>query len=381
VSRLAACLALALALAGCASGSKIEREPPTPLADFRPGADIEELWEKRLGWGGAGHDLRLEPALDGDRLYAAHPDGWVSAFDARSGRRLWEVDLGARLSGAAAVAEQVLLVASVDGRLLALARASGERLWEAPLSSEALAPAAAQGGVAVVQTVDGKLAAFTVADGRRQWLYERSEPALSLRGTARPLIVGPQVVAGFASGKLAVVAMRDGRLLSEIVVAQPRGRNEIERLVDVDAAPLVVDDALYALSFQGKLVAVDLRTGRAAWSRDVSSFTGMDADRKNLYLTDEQGHLLALDLRSGASVWRQERLRGRRPSAPLVAGEYVVVGDYEGYVHWLARDDGRFVARARVGGHPIRVRPQADADAVYVANEDGVLAALRAVAR
>jgi outer membrane protein assembly factor BamB len=366
---------------GCASDSKIEREPPAPLPSFTAEAEVSELWSVRVGWSGANRGLKLSPQLDGDVLYAADHKGWVSAFDSTTGKRLWETGLDMPVSGAVGVGEDVVVLGNSKGQVVALDKRTGAKLWETEVSSEILAPAAVHAGVAVVQSVDGKVVGLSTADGKRLWLHERSEPALSLRGTSRPVIAGDQVLTGFASGKIVALGLRDGRLLWEFVVAQPRGRNEIERLVDVDVAPLLVGEALFAVSYQGKIIAVELRTGRVAWSRDMSSFTGIDVDRSNIYLTDEKGQVLALDLRTGASVWKQDRLRARQLNAPVLAEGYIVVGDFEGYVHWLSRDDGHFVARQRVGGDAIRARAITGTQALYVANEDGTLAALRVVAK
>jgi outer membrane protein assembly factor BamB len=225
--------------------------------------------------------------------------------------------------------------------------------------------------------VDGRLFGLAAADGKRLWVYERSEPALSLRGTDTPVMVADAVVAGFASGKVVALRLKDGGAMWEATVSQPRGRNEIERLVDVDVPPLVFGDAVYAASYQGKLAALNPRTGAVLWSRDVSTYSGLTSDGNNLYLTDDKSNVLAFDRRTGASLWKQEGLRGRRLNGPVVYGDAVVVADAEGYVHWLARDDGRFVARYSLGGGPIRAPAIVGGDTLFVSNASGTLAALQ----
>lgn len=364
-------------LGGCASGSEIQREEPTPLVDLKPTLQVKEIWSVNVGASARGRDMVLLPVVDGDAVIAADPRGRVSAIAIATGRLLWETSVDRALSGAVGAADGLVVVASDQGRVVALDRTNGARRWEAEASSTVLAPAAIGAGVVVVQSQDGRVTGLSASDGQRLWRYERSEPPLSLRGTASPVILGNQVLAGFAGGKIAVLGLRDGKLLTEIVIAEPRGRNEIERLVDVDVAPLFAGGLLYAVSIQGKLVAIDPQGGRTAWTREVSSFTGMAADRSNLYVTDDKGQVLAFDLRTGASVWKQDKLRARRPNAPAHHDGYVAVGDYEGYVHWLAREDGHFVARERVGGDAIRAPAQVVGQTLYVANEDGTLAALQ----
>jgi outer membrane protein assembly factor BamB len=364
-------------LVACATESHIVREEPAPRPEFEARVGVEELWTKNIGWSGAGHDLALTPALDAEVLYAADRKGWVSAFEVASGKRRWEVELDIPLTSGVALGDDFLVVANSKGIVLALRKADGSVLWRAAVSSEVLAPAGIFGGMVVVQTVDGKLFALSALDGKRQWLYERSEPALSLRGTGTPLILGDQVLAGFASGKLAVLNMKDGRLIAEFPVAEPRGRNEIERLVDVDVAPLVLGETLFVVSFQGRLSAMDTRNGRITWSRDFSSHNGIATDRNNLYLTDDRGRVFAIDLRTGATVWKQDRLRDRGVSGPTYTDGHIVVSDFEGHVYWLAAEDGQLVATQQVGFSAIRSRALVRGRTWYVANEDGTLAALR----
>lgn len=367
---------LALTLAAC-GGGKTVREPPAPLPDFTPQVRVNELWSTGIGGGAGKLPLRLTPFFDGAALYAADARGRVSAVAADNGRRLWETSVNHAVSGATGVGDGIVVVGSPKGQVVALNKEDGKQAWTATVSSAVTAPPAAHGGVAVVQTADGKLTALGVADGKRLWVYERGEPALSLLGTAAPLIADEYVLSGFASGKIVALNLRDGRLLWEFTVSQPRGRNEVERLVDVDAPLLIVRDMLYAASYQGKIVAVDMRTGRLQWTRDVSTFTGLDAGRGHVYLTDEKGNVLAFDQATGASVWKQDKLRGRNLSAPVYFNGYVVVGDYQGYLHWLSADDGRFVSRTRVGSDAVAARLMAGPAAVYVLNQGGTLAALQ----
>ena len=373
--RIVAGTLAALALVGCAS-SGIEREPPADLVDFTPAGKVHEIWSEDIGSTDSKLGLRLSPELDDNVLYACSADGRVSAFAAGDGKRLWQSDLDLPVSGGIGIGPDIVVLGTSKGEVIALDKTTGAKRWQSSVSSEVLAPAAIGGGIVAVQTVDGKIAGLSATDGTRVWVYERAEPPLSLRGTSTPRILGDQVIAGFASGKIAGISLQSGRPAWEVTVAQPRGRNEVQRLVDVDAPILALGDALFAVSYQGKLIGIDLRGGRVAWSRDISSFTGMDADQSHLYITDENANVLAFDLRTGASVWKQDKLHGRMLNAPTVIDGYVVVGDYEGYVHWLARDDGHMVARYRVGSKAIRAQAISADHRLYVANSDGSLAAL-----
>lgn len=370
-------VSMTLVLSAC-GGSKVVREPPAPLPDFTPQTQIQELWSAGVGGVPDKLPVRLVPHLDGNAIYATDMRGRVTALAADSGRRLWETNINLTVTGATGVGEGLVVVGGHKGQVVALNREDGKQAWSTTVSSSVMSPPVAHAGVVVVQTVDGKLTGLSVADGKRLWVYERSEPALSLIGTAAPIVVDDFVFSGFASGKVVALHIKDGRALWEFTVSHPRGRNEVERMVDVDAPLLIVRDTLYAASYQGKIVAVDMRaSGRLLWTRDVSTFSGMDAGRGNIYLSDEKGHVVALDQTTGASVWKQEKLRGRNLSAPAYINGYVVVGDYQGYLHWLSAEDGSFVARYRVGSDAVTARGIPGAQALYVLNQGGSLAALQ----
>ena len=358
---------------GCAARSA--REAPAPLPPITPSASIDTVWTADIGKGG-GRNLRLQPAVVEGAVYTADSTGRVRASAADSGKRLWQTELDVPISGATGAGDGVVVVATRKGGVIALDRADGKERWRTAVSSEVLVPATAGGGAVVVQSVDGKLTALAAVDGKRLWVYDRAEPALSLRGTARPLVVDDVVVSGLASGRLVALGLKDGRLLWELPVSQPRGRNEIERLVDVDASPVVSGDMLFAASYHGKLIGISLVNGNVVWARDVSTYTDIAADDARVYVSDERGQVLAFDRASGASVWRQDKLRGRGLSGPSRADDYVVVGDFEGYLHFLAPDDGRLVARHRLASDPIPAPAITQAGVVYAAAAD-TLAALR----
>ncbi len=377
-----ASMVLVPALNACSwlKGGESNIEPPAALVEFRASATVKETWSRDIGAGAGKYFLKLQPSMAGTTIYTTDSRGRVSALEKETGRLLWEARLKNKISAGVGLGDGLVLVGTAKGELIALAQDSGKRLWTASLSSEILSPPAVDLGTVVAQTVDGKVFALSATDGQFLWRQERSEPALSLRGTSAPLAIGGIVLTGFASGKLAAFQLKDGHVLWEIPVAEQRGRSEIERLVDVDVQPLVVDKLMYAAAYQGKLIAFNLENGRIVWSRDISAYSGMDADTSNIYITDDKGTVLALDIHTGATVWKQEQLHGRALSAPVVTGDYIAVGDFEGYVHWLARADGQFAARYRPARAAVLVKPVADSAQLYVYSQNGSLSALHLVA-
>ena len=364
-------------LAGCSWFGGPEVDAPAALVDFKPAAVISELWSVNIGTGPGRQYLKLAPVLHGQTLYVVDTQGRVQALAQDSGKELWRTDLKLEITGGAGFGDDLVLVASRKGEVVALDAAKGQVQWRAQVASEVLAPPAAESGVVVTQSVDGRLTGFAAATGKRLWSVDRSEPALSLRGTATPVIVAGVVLTGFASGKVLAIGLQNGRVLWETAVAQPQGRSEIERLIDVDVPVLVTGRMLLAAAYQGKIVAVDMEGGRLLWSREISTHSALAADNTNAYVTDARDQVIALDLRTGATVWKQDKMALRRLSAPAVTGNAVAVADFEGYVHWLARDDGRFLARARVARAAVLAAPIADGATLYVSTQNGYLAALR----
>jgi outer membrane protein assembly factor BamB len=374
---------LLILLTGCSwiRGGESNLEPPEELAEFTASAKVTKLWSVNAGKGPGKQYLILSPALDNKVIYVSDKNGRVSAFNAQNGKRIWRVDLAQPITAATGYGNDLLLLGTRKGQVIALQKQDGKQRWTAAVSSEILAPPVAQAGIVVVHTVDEKIFGLSAKDGKLLWMEERAVPPLTLRGTGAPLIVNNAVLAGFANGKLVALNLNDGRLRWETTVAEPRGRNEIERLVDVDAPPLVYGNVVYAAAYQGKIVAVNLDSGRIVWARDTSTYNAMDRDGENLYVTDEQGNIFALNLRTGASEWEQKKLFGRTPSPPAALGNYIAVGDFAGYVHLLSKQGGAFAARYKIGGDPIKTKPLADIQSreniFYVLDQDGDLVALR----
>ena len=368
-------LSATLLLSGCFGGTAIDA--PATLEDFDAAAKVRELWSADTGKGPGVNYLRLQPALARDAIYTTDVRGRVRALKRDSGDEIWSNKLDLPVTSGVGLGDDLVLVGTRKGDVVALDRATGKELWRAQVPTEVLSPPAAEAGVAVVQSVDGKLTAFASGTGKRLWTVDRSEPALSLRGTAAPTIFSSIVVSGFASGKILAASLRDGRVLWEIPVAQPQGRSEIERLIDVDIPVLRAGPVLLAAAYQGKIVALGLENGRLLWSSEISTNSALATDGVNVYVSDTRGIVHALNLKTGATAWKQEKLHGRSPGAPVVVGDAVAVGDYQGYLHWLERNSGKFLARERLARSAILSSPLSDDDVLYALAQNGDLAALR----
>lgn len=326
-------------------GGEDNSTPPTPLVDFKPTLDVHKVWSAQLGDGTDEHYLKLEPTVDDNKVYGAARGGRVAALWLKNGKTAWEHDTDKPISGGPGVGDGLVLVGTSNGEVIALAQDTGKELWHAAVSSEVLAAPKASQGIVVVRTLDGKVFGLDATNGKRLWVYDVTVPVLILRGSSAPLITHGMVIAGFDSGRVVALDLKTGKQIWEQRVAVPRGRSDLERMVDIDAEPIIVGATLYVATYQGHVAALSVTTGNVLWTRDVSSYAGIAVDSKNVYVSDDQSDLWALDRRTGASVWKQDKLKARSLSGPAAADGYVVVGDYAGYVHWLRADDGQFAAR------------------------------------
>jgi len=380
---LAWVLVLPVLLGGCGVFDRKDEpiEPPAELTEIQPVLDVDKVWETRVGSGSELLDLALRPAIEGGRVYAAGRDGRVHALDLETGRKLWTTDTKLKASAGPAAGHGLVVVGSSSGRLMALNIADGAPLWEAQLSGEMLARPAVSPSVVVVRTVDGRMRALAADNGRELWMIEHEPPRLSLRGTASPVIAGNVVVAGFDNGRIGAYSLREGEILWENIIAIGRGRTEIERLSDVDSTPQVLGVDVYAVSYRGRLANLALETGQIAWATDMSSYHGLSVDWTSVYVADADGVVVAVNRSSGAELWRQGALRMRRLTAPTPIGQSVVVGDFEGWLHWLDIYTGAIQARFRAGKAAFVTAPVSGGELLIVQDEDDRVYALRAEPR
>lgn len=369
-----------LLLGGCGSwfgGSTVDPPAELPVLDKAGQLKPEILWSRDVGSGSEDQYLQLRPWIDADRVYVANHAGEVTSLDAENGKSVWSVDTKLRISGGPGVGADLVLVGTSDAELLALDKSSGDERWRIRVSSEVLSVPAAALDTVVVHTTDGKLLGLDAATGAERWRYEREVPVLTLRGSSSPVIDGEIVYCGLAGGKLLALNISNGNPIWESMVTVPSGRSELERLADIDGDPVLYGAAVYVATYQGAVAAIAGLSGNTLWTRELSSYTGLAADWRQVYASDDTGTVWALDADTGSARWRQESLRNRKLSSPAVVGDYVVVGDFDGYLHWMSIDDGSFVGRTRVGSRPITTGPRVVDDVMYVLGDGGDLAAMR----
>ena len=393
--RLLSIAVLTGAMAGCSWFGGDDNAPeeiePNPLTSIKAEVKLQTLWSRKVGGGADDRAIRLRPTIVGGRIFAASADGMVKALTTDTGREIWstqirgvyskeELSFGFTkdldvITGGVGANEDLVVVGTGAGEIVALNQSDGTLAWRSKVTSEMLSVPAIDREFVVVQTIDGKLAAFRVLDGERAWIYTTNIPSLTLRGTASPIIEADIVISAFANGRIAFLDKENGLAAFDQRVGVSKGDSDLERLVDVDGKMVVLDGKLHVASFQGRIVAIELATGRMVWAEDASSVSGLGSGFGNVYLASADSQVIAYNADNGREVWRVDALLHRDLTAPESLGSYIAVSDFDGYIHLLAQSDGRFVGRRKVG-KSIKAGLISDSGRLYAMDDGGNLTAM-----
>jgi outer membrane protein assembly factor BamB len=366
-------------LTACSSNEVDPETLPAELVRFEPAFKVSKAWSYGVGDSSEFLRLALRPASDGSRLFAAAHDGNVVALDAQSGKRIWSRKTKLPLSAGPGTDGKLVVIGSNDGDVIALDADSGEEKWRVRVTSEVLSVPALADNRVLLRTVNGKLSALSGDDGAQLWSIQQSMPRLSVRGASSPVIARGKVISGFDNGRVSAFNIEDGAVLWDVLLDPPSGRTEIERLVDINSDVQAAGGDVYAVGYQGRLGSIVLDSGQLLWSQELSSHSGLCVDNNNIYVTDQQSEIVALSRGSGREIWRSKALRNRDATAPTAYGGSIVVGDFEGYLHFLDAATGDLQARVKAGGERITSQPLVVNDLLYVMNDGGGLVVFRAL--
>ncbi len=375
-------VAIPILLNGCSWikswGVDDDVDAPAKLVDFQSTVKVGRIWSTSVGAGLDKAGRQLRPAYSSGFLYAADYKGLLTSIDASNGNRRWEVKTKLPFTGGPGISGDLLLMGTQDGEVYAFNAVNGGQLWSASVTSEVLAAPAEQDGIVVVRSIDGRVFGLDSETGRRIWIYDHSVPLLSLRGNAPPLLRAGVAFIGYDGGQVVALKLSDGTLLWEQALVTVEGRTELERLSDIDGQLVFIASDLMVASYKNRLASLAADSGRLLWFKDISSATGVAVARINLSVSDKDGNLWMLDRRNGAESWKLATLANRGLTRPVFYGGLVVVGDYEGYLHWINVSDGTFAARVKVGGKGFAGPPLVVGNTLYVMTKKGRLEAFRA---
>lgn len=346
---------------------------PTELEDIESQFEVDVRWTESVGEGANEKFSDLTPAVWNDYIITADVLGLVTAFDRESGDIAWEVQLDEPLSGGVSAKAGIVVIGSKKANVIVLNAEDGSELWRTHVSSEVLAKPAIEGSKVIVRTADGRIFALDITDGEQEWFYDRVIPNLTIRGTSAALATNGVVLTGFANGKLAAFNLETGALLWEQRISVPRGSSEISRIVDVDTTPVVFGDNLYAAGYNGAAISMDLINGRYIWREELSTVKDLLVDTFRVYAVTSEGVIVAFNRTTGDISWKQEGLKYRNPTAAAELGDNIMVGDFEGYVHFLDKSSGEFVAREHLDDYGFAHKPIVTDDEVIMTSRFGFM--------
>ncbi|MGB0937063.1 MAG: outer membrane protein assembly factor BamB [Colwellia sp.] len=394
-SNLAKLLAVSLLSANLLACSSTDEEEdtsdlPVELTEINEQFEPEVIWEESIGDGSDDFFSRLKPVVAYDNVYTASRSGVVVALNAKTGEQVWEVDLSdinnersfwdasvsAMLAGGPTAGLNKIFIGSESGKVFALDAATGELSWEADIKGEVINAPAVNSGIVVVNTVSGIMQAFNGETGEVIWKVEQDVPALTLRGVSKPAIASGGVLIGTGKGSVAVYLLQKGQQGWETEIGEATGSTELERVIDVDTAPVIFGDKVYAVSSRGNLASIELKSGRIIWKRQYSSYREISVHRNDIYITTISGHIYAINRNNGIERWSNLALTNRGVTGPAVVDRYIVVGDFEGYLHWLDIESGEIVARHEVDSSGIDTTPSVSDNMLYTQSIDGDLQAI-----
>lgn len=362
-------------LTGCVGLGDDNTPEPAPLTAYPYQFQPVLLWSVATGRGMGEDFLRLRPVIEENQIFVASKSGLVSALELAQGHKLWQKKVKQIITGGPTVAEGFVIIVTKQLQVIALSARSGDILWRAPLPNQVLAPPAIGKDRIILKTVDGQIIALALQTGRLLWTYEHGSPLLLLRPSSAPKIINNKVVIGFSDGQLVALNLKNGNLLWERTIAFPQGITVADQLIDIAADPILSCNVIYVVTYQGQLAAISLRSGQILWRRNFSSYSGL-AVSDRLYITDTEGHVWAFNRATGALFWKQSFLRHRVLTAPAIFGNSLIVGDKEGYIHWLALSDGHPLARDLVHDDAsIIVKPVVRYPVAYILTREGGLSA------
>ena len=389
---LLAFLAVATGCSWFGDDNEPEEIQPNPLPAIQEEVTLQVIWSQKIGKGADDRAVKLIPTVVDTRVFAAAPDGTVKALTTDTGREIWsrkirdlytkeeladafskDVDT---ITGGVGVGGDLVVVGAASGELVALNQSDGSLAWRVTASSEILSPPLVDRDRVVAQTIDGKVTAYDAVDGQTLWVYTMNTPALTLRGTARPMLYDELVIVAFANGRVAFLDREKGLAVFDQRIGIAQGTTDLERLVDVDGAMQIVAGKLYVASFQGRIVGIDISSGRMLWAEELSSLTGVGSGFGNVYAARADSQLTAYNGSNGREIWNIDALLYRDITAPVALGSYLAFTDFEGYAHVVAQSDGRFVGRRKIDGKGVQAGLVSAGGRLYALTDSGTLAAI-----
>jgi outer membrane protein assembly factor BamB len=355
------------------SGSK--RRLAAELTPITNPVNLQKVWSVSIG---KSMPYNFKPVLVNNAIYTAAAAGEVYKFNSQTGQSLWQANIKEAISAGPGTDGKIVIVPTIKGNIYAFDAETGKPLWDTSVATEVLTEPLVVAGVVVIRTIDNRFIALDASNGKRKWVNPRGQSALSLRTSYSMGSINNEVIfTGLSGGKYGLLALTNGNLIWESLLAPPKGASEIERLSDVTAKPTLLGSRMCAVSYQGKIGCGEIKNAAMSWTKDFSSFSGTTQSPDAVYAVNEKSYLVAFNAANGQEIWRNEKLVWRDLGEPLAVGKVILAGDSEGYLHLFGQDNGNILGRVRVDSTPIEAPPIPSNGQIIVQSKGGTLASYR----
>ncbi len=398
VNKTFALIAALSIITGCSTISNLFKNDkekattPSALTDIANPIAIKKVWSVSVGTGEGDLGVRQKPAIENDLVFAADSANRLIAVEKATGKVKWSAkpNLEAKkggwkfwqkstqpfaLTGGPAANSGLVVIGGRNGEVFAYNAIDGSLLWKTMVTSSVMTAPLITFDTVVVRANDGKVIGLDLSNGTKKWQFDRGLPSLSVRGNSAPVLGPGLIFIGYEDGTVIALRQQDGQRVWEQLVAKANGRNELERMADIDGELQVGDRELFVNSFHNATMSISLANGQPIWTRDIGGYAGIALLSDRVVISDNGGNVWALDRNGGADIWKQVSLSKRWLTTPVVQGAYIVVADREGYVHWLDAQTGDLKGRVKTSGPVVGSPVVSDDGILLIQSVDGKLSA------
>ncbi|HAF87242.1 MAG: outer membrane protein assembly factor BamB [Legionellaceae bacterium] len=310
---------------------------------------VTKKWQIAAGESSKKQHLKIKPVVLGQIVYTASTTGRVQATNRFTGQVIWSTNIRANILSGPSVAGHLLVVGTGSSSIVALNSNTGHIIWQKTLSSDALAKPVIYHHKVIVKTINGFIYALEASTGKKIWQVKHGAPSLILKASSSPVMMKDNIMlVGFSDGKIDAIDISTGQLIWQRSIAYGTGASDIEKLVSIDANPIVEHDTVWLATYQGYIAALSLKTGQYKWRHPASTFLNLAVFGQNLLMVDSRDVIWSINKYTGNINWQQKQLKARGLTEPVLMGNKLIVGDKTGLVHIISAENGQFLARLQL---------------------------------
>ena len=331
-----------------------QNKPPTELTDITNNKKLSLLWTANVGtetlWeiDKKSHEIHtLDMFVYESSLFTINHDGVIKKFDITSGELVWEKDFNFKVSAGISGDSDLLYFVSSEGDLWCLDH-SGKELWKTYVGGRVLVTPLPNTEYVAVRLNFNKFVQLSNIDGTVKWSYQAPNPPLTINSQGKMSYDNGAIYSGIPGGKLVAIDAKTGLMIWEATVTQSKGITEIDRANDVTSQPIIDGPIIYSVSSKGNIVAFDRRSSAALWERPMSSFVGLNLYGFDIIIVHASSSIYSLQNEAGKTNWRNADLQYRNIGRGVIIDDSIILGDFEGYLHFVNLSDGKITNRIKL---------------------------------